>query len=350
MQNPEFPRSPQKVVVRVPNWVGDAVISLGFLAALKEHLRPKKIYILAHKRVSPLFRGEGEVITFKNDSELFKKSLKLKREAIDYGFVLPLSFASGLSIFLTGAKRRIGYKREGRSIFLNHAVELPEGYKKTEHLEKSYIRLLRLVGYEGVVKFPKLKLTADEVYQANSILKKRGLVPERTVALCPFASFGPSKEWGLSRFKKLALELLKRDFSPLVVGAPWERARAKAICSISGVQCIVGELPLRVVAAILSVVKLTVSNDSGLAHITASVGGSVIVIFGSTNPLWTSPLGERVMILHVPPPCSPCFKNRCPLPVHLCMENISIDDVIRGISKLNPQKEKGKVVETIQPN
>ena len=322
------------MLVRVPNWVGDAVISLGFLEALKRHFVPDELVVLAHRRVKSIFSANDNVISFSSDRELFEISLKLRGRKFGLGFALPMSFASGFSLFLAGVKRRVGFKREGRGVFLTDSLRLPEGYKKNEHLLRTFFRLLEHVGYEGDVVKPRLTFSESDIKEARKIIKERGLKEDRTVAIAPFASFGPSKEWGLERYSELVNGLLLRGYSPLILGASWERKRSAPLCRNPRVQCILGGYPLRIIASILKLVRVTISNDSGLAHLAAAAGGKVITIFGSTNPLWTSPVGERVHILYRPPPCSPCFKTRCPLPVHLCMENITPGDIIRALSDL----------------
>lgn len=327
-------KKPVKILVRVPNWIGDAVISLGFLEALKTQFNPSELTILAHTRVEPIFSHMGERIKFSGMSELFKISLRLREKGFDIGFALPLSFASGFSLFLSGAKKRVGFKKEGRGIFFTDALSLPSGYKRYEHLLKTFFRLLIPFGYEGPPITPKLTLRDEEIEEAHRILRERGLDESRVIAIAPFASFGPSKEWGFNKFVGLIHKVLSRGYSPLILGASWEKNRSEPLCAIQGTHCIIGEYPLRVIAALSKIVKATVANDSGLAHLAASVGGKVVVIFGSTNPKWTSPIGKGVKILYNPPPCGPCFKHRCPLPVHLCMENISVDDVIRALADL----------------
>ena len=97
---------------------------------------------------------------------------------------------------------------------------------------------------------------------------------------------------------------------------------------------LVGKTSLAEAIDLLSVVDAVVANDSGLMHIAAALHRPLLAIYGSTDPGFTPPLGKQVKIVKESVPCSPCFKRECPLPKHLCMDSISVNNVVRHLQAL----------------
>ena len=83
---------------------------------------------------------------------------------------------------------------------------------------------------------------------------------------------------------------------------------------------------------------LVVTNDTGARHIAVAVGASVVTIFGSTDPAWTTLDAPRERIVRVDVPCGPCQKKRCPLPAgdeHLrCLREVSVEAVLSACEAL----------------
>jgi heptosyltransferase-2 len=97
-----------------------------------------------------------------------------------------------------------------------------------------------------------------------------------------------------------------------------------------------GKTDLARLLAILSLVDLLVTNDTGPAHIASALGRSTLVIFGPTNPLTTRPFSPFGEIVREPPDCAPCMLRDCPID-HRCMTAITPDDVFaRAVNILRP--------------
>jgi heptosyltransferase-2 len=325
----------RKSIVRVPNWIGDAVVSLSFLEVLKNSLKIEPPVILVKSYVAPLFKHMERIITFNTRRELFLKSFNLRREKFEMGFVLPHSFSSALSLFLTGSENRIGYGTEKRSLLLTHPVKLPANWRK-EHLLKNFLRLLEVYGIRTDKLIPPLlPLEGREIDKTLSLLKKLGLKPKGFIAYAPFTAYGSAKEWGIEKFRELMLRMVKEGFPGVVMGGNEDKERSHFFNDLDGIFNLTGKLSLRETASLLSLSVALVSNDSGLSHLSSAVGTPVIVIFGSTSPVWSRPLGEDNRIIYKADSlsCSPCFKRECPLSHKKCME-IDVEDVVEGIFNL----------------
>lgn len=325
----------KKVLIRVPNWIGDSIISLSFIDILIKSGKYDDPFILVKEYVSPIFEHFRKIIIFKSRKELFLKSVKLRREKIDVGFVLPHSFSSALSLYLTGTAIRIGYNTEKRSSFLTHLIELPEDWRR-KHILKNFLRLLDVVKIDKIEVTPHLPLKEEEIKEAMIILKKIGVESHKFIAYAPFTAYGPAKEWGIEKFYRLALKLKNKGLPGVILGGKGDLNRSKIFNGIEGIHNLTGKLNLKEAASILSLAGVLVTNDSGLSHLSSSVGTPTLVIFGSTSPLWSKPLGNKTFILYKANslPCSPCFKRKCPFSHKKCMEKVEIEEVERSVYEI----------------
>src|SRR5262249_13477870 len=94
-----------------------------------------------------------------------------------------------------------------------------------------------------------------------------------------------------------------------------------------------GKTSLDRAVALLSLVDLLVTNDTGSAHIASALGRPTLVIFGPTNPLTTRPYAKTAEILRRPPDCAPCMLRDCPID-HRCMTAISVDEVLETARRM----------------
>jgi len=108
-----------------------------------------------------------------------------------------------------------------------------------------------------------------------------------------------------------------------------------------------GKTDLAQAVAILSLVNLLVTNDTGPAHVAAALNRPTLVIFGPTNPLTTKPFSRAAEILRKPPYCAPCMLRDCPID-HRCMTAISPDEVFERAAAMlesSPLSDKLKFID-----
>jgi len=290
------------IIVRAPNWIGDAVISRGFLRALLDEYN-EKIILTGKKKLKAIFY-DYEYIGFSSYLEYLKILKNLKRKGAEMIFILPPSFSSAFFPFIAGIKERVGFVTDFRENFLTKKI--PNYFLKKEHLLKSY---LRLIGVENRLKlyYPFMKNFSDE--KRNSIL------------IAPHASYGRAKEWLF--FRELAQYFLDKKFAVTVIGKE-KRERFP-----NGVKDLREETEIRDVLKIISESEYIFSNDSGIAHIGAAMGKKTFVFFGSTSPCWTKPLGENVYVFYKKTFCSPCFERTCKYETYECLKRITVEEVIK---------------------
>lgn len=325
---PPQPREVRRLLVRAPNWLGDAVMSLPVLEGLRRRFPDAKLTVLAVPRVAPLFLHHPLVQEVRELAPGMRgwSSLLTLRGRFDLAVALPNSFAAALGLFLAGARLRAGYAADGRSGLLTLTVHGREALT-TVHLVYYYLGVLRAFGElteEDVVP-PRLYLTPADKAQGAALLGRGG----PWVGLAPGAAYGPAKRWPAERFAEVARELAtEAGVYPVILGGPGEMEVADEVAAQAGVPVVnlAGRTTLRQALGVLSHLSVLITNDSGLMHAAAALGVPVVAIFGSTDPSVTGPVSRRASIITHPQDCSPCFRRTCEQD-YRCLTDVSVAEV-----------------------
>lgn len=322
----------RRVLVRAPNWLGDAVMSLPVLAGLGRLFPRAEITVLAAPRVAPLFLAQPEVrevIPYPRSRARWPLLLGL-RGRFDLALALPNSLEAALGLWLAGAPARVGYNADARRAFLTVAIN---GRRRLSGLHTVYYFLGVLTAFGEVTAFtpPALHLTEQELEGARHFLASQPLAAQGPlVGLSPGAAYGPAKRWPSERFAALAADLQEEaDARIILLGGREDReaaAQVKERLSRPALD-LVGRTDLRRALGVLAQLKLLVTNDSGLMHAAAALRVPLVALFGSTDPRATGPFTSRATMLHHPLDCSPCFKRTCKEDGYPCLTAISVAEV-----------------------
>ncbi len=329
-----------KIAVRVPNWIGDAVLALPALHALKSNHPRAELWVVADEWVKDLFLSgtpaEG-VIGLPVDRSL--KGLRaaarqLAPEGFDAGLLLTNSFGSALVFALARIPERWGYGRDGRRFLLTRRVPYPSE-EAAVHQAESYLRLVRGLGMKTPPASVRLEITAEEKKEARRRLESLGLKSSKKnplVVLNPGASYGPAKRWPADRFARLASLLqLKAGARVLITGSAEEAELAKTIAAAMKRPPAVlsGQTSLRQFLGILSQAQLFISNDSGPMHIANALAVPVVGVFGPTEPAVTRPYEPPSTVVWKGAACWPCLYRSCPYG-HECLPAIAPEEVLEA--------------------
>jgi len=326
------PERVREILVRSPNWVGDAVMSLPVLSGLHKFFPQAGITVLGARRVAGLFEAHpavAEVITYPYGRGKWQVLWGL-RGRFDLALALPNSLESALGLWLVGVPVRVGYNADARRSFLNVAVTGRRGLAGL-HTVYYYLGLLAAFGEFSTFAPPTLYLGAQEIAAAGELLAAapmNGAGP--WVGLSPGAAYGPAKRWPPERVAALGAELHQEyEARLLLLGGPEERPVADQIKELLGcpILDLVGRTDLRQALAVLSRLDLLVTNDSGLMHAAAALRVPLVAIFGSTDPMTTGPFSFRATVVQHPQDCSPCFKRTCDLG-YPCLNTVTVAEVM----------------------
>ena len=323
---------PQRILIRLPNWLGDVLMARPLLHGLRG----------AHPRAEIRAVGPAPLLALLEDERTFDAgepwpaggpqradlTRRLRAWRPEVALVLPFSFSSARFAFGTRAPMRIGYGHELRSPLLTHARRRPA--RGDRHLSDEYLALGEGVGVAAVA-LPSL-VPSSAARAAAEALRARAAPGARDVAvMAPRSAYGPAREWPSDRFAALARELIAGGRVVLVCGTAAERAACAEVARAAGdgAVSVAGETDLPTLAALVHGASLSVCNDSGLAHLSAAVGIPTVTLYGSTSSAWTSALGPRVRIVQRPPVCSPCFRRTCRIG-YRCLTALSVAEVERA--------------------
>jgi heptosyltransferase-2 len=320
-------------VVVAPNWLGDCVMALPVLRAIRRARPGDGLTVLAGRGAETLFRAEGSADAVLERSGLFGDARGLSAGRFGEAWLLPNSFRSALAPRLAGIPERIGYDTDRRRPLLTHALPPP---RRTGHQLRDYDALLRSRGIEPDLEPPRLPVTAKALDRAASALEAAGVDRDEPLALlAPGAAFGWTKRWPPERYGALGDLLAARGLAPAVVIGPGEEAlgRTVAAAARSRLPVLGADLDPLELAALFSCARVVVSNDSGPMHLAAAVGVPVAAFFGPTDPGRTAPSGSPSKILDRYVFCSPCFLKECPFG-HECMKEISPEAALQAVEEL----------------
>ena len=319
-----------KILVKAHNWLGDAVMSLPSLEALREMKPRARICVLTRAAFADLYRGASavdEVLLHERGGlrPWVRTVREVRRRAFDLAIVLPRSFSSAFLVFSARIPRRVGYGGEGRSSLLTDPVERLAEKRHRVHLIH---HLLTALGDPPPPRAPRLELLPE----ARDWAAKE-LPGGPWIALNPGATYGAAKQWLPDRYVELGRRLAKRA-RIAVVGGPSEADLGDAVARDVGGLSLAGRTSVSQLAAALARCALVVTNDTGPMHVADAVGAPVVAVFGPTDWIETPPYGKKHRVVRHPLPCAPCLKRTCPLGHHDCMKRLDTEPVYRACLEL----------------
>ena len=320
-------------MVFAPNWIGDAVMSLPILRAIRRARPEDPLAVLARPGPAAIYRAEGSADRVRVGSGSIRDVLTLRGLRAREVWLLPNSFRSALFAFLSGTPERIGYDTDRRGPLLTHTLPFPP---RTSHQLRDYDALLESRGIPPDTEAPRLPIPTEAARRAGRALAEAGLASDRPLALlAPGAAFGWTKRWPAERYGRLADILFERGFARGVVIGPDERDLAIQVAggARDPLPALGADLDPVELAALLARARVVITNDSGPMHLAAAVGTAVVSFFGPTDPGRTSPAGSPFRILDRHVFCSPCYLKECPYG-HECMKEISAEDALRAVEEL----------------
>lgn len=297
------------ILIRLPNWLGDMVMSSAFVRAVQEQYPGATVDLVAKKGIEvllDLFPPHGERYVFSKEEYKglggawrFGK-LVAKRKKYDLFFCLPDSFSSAVMGFATGAKRRIGYRKEARGFLLTSCFSK----RKDLHRAEEYVDLLQQFA-GNIMASPVVQLSGTGTQKGNAVIINinseafsRRLPEEKAVRIIEAVR------------EKITNELI-------LVGAKTEKKFVETVFSKlknkQQIQNRAGETDLGQLSDLFSNAALVLSTDSGPAHLANALGTHTLVLFGAGEERKTAPYNKanRTVIRLGKLSCEPCVSNTC---------------------------------------
>ena len=336
------PNDLNRILIRGTNWIGDAVMTLPAVVSVRATYPRAHLAILAKPPVTDIYRlfsAADEIIPYENKFDtplgVFRLAHTLRLKKFNAAILLQNAIEAAIISLAAGIRVRAGYNSDGRGFLLTHAIRRTEGIFKVHQIDY-YLEMVKALGCADVGRAMHLETfispaTAREVLHQYLPDSSRSII-----GIAPGATYGPAKKWLAERFAAAA-DRLGRDLDAQVVlfGGKGDQETTGQVRNRAcpGVINLAGKTTLHETIYLISQCRLFISNDSGLMHVAGALNIPTVAIFGSTNPVTTSPPGEKTILVRKPASCSPCLKKTCPTDFR-CMTMITVDDVVAAAHTL----------------
>lgn len=320
------------ILVRLPNWLGDMVMSTAFVKAVTKIYPSATIDVISKESL-------GDLVTFfpsVNQIYLFdKKKYNGLKGAYQFGkmigrqkkydlfFCVPDSFSSALMGYATGAKKRIGYKAEFRNFLLTDRYQKA----KSSHRAEEYVQLLQ--------QFIAEKIDSTQVELKNTISK----VQNRIIINCN--SEATSRRLPVVKAVAVIRQLQEqiKGYEWVMIGGPKEKEHVDAIVNLLAQDSVVnkaGSTGLKELIELIASASFMISTDSGPAHLANALGVKTVVLFGAGNEQNTAPSNASILkvVRNGSLDCEPCVKNTCQYGQPKCLLELDINKIESAFQQL----------------
>jgi heptosyltransferase-2 len=344
MSVPGLPATVERLVIRPPNWLGDAVLALPAIAALRRQFPSARLTIAAAPSVAAVFREETAAApdrVIELPSSTRDAVAALEGEGFDLGILFPNSFRSAWQFRRARIPHRWGYATAARGMLLTRRSR-PVRRTGMVHQADYYRDLVTGLGVAcDPLEAPRIASRHPSAERASALLAQHGVAAGAPlVGFAPGAAYGQAKQWPPHRVAEVIARLGRgHGVTAIAVGAAHDRDAGRAIESwlrahapdmVPRFVNLIGRTSLGALIGAIERMTAFVSNDSGAMHLAAALGRPVVAIFGPTDERATHPVGDhRVIVESVF--CRPCLLRDCPID-HRCMRRITVDAVYAAVA------------------
>lgn len=342
----------RRLLIRSTNWIGDAVMTIPAVRAIRRNFPAAHITLLVKPWVAPVFEDApwiDEICRYEDHERhgrltgKWRLACELRARQFDAAILLQNAFEAALITRLAGIGVRVGFDSDGRRLLLTHPVQRTKAIRQL-HQTRYYLQMLAGAGLNADWQPPEIHLSRAIRQQAETVLSKFGQRSRRPlIGINPSAAFGSAKQWHPHRFAQVADRICRKIGATAVIfGGPEDQALGRQIDAQMQAPAInlAGSTSLPQAMALVAACRLFITNDSGLMHVAYALKVPLVAIFGSTDMLATGPLGAESQVVHVPVDCSPCLKPVCPIDKR-CMERITVEMVFAAAMQRLEKTAKG---------
>lgn len=334
------------ILVRSPNWLGDAVMAIPAILQLKTCLPPFcGLFVACPKGIAPVFEaiaGIDRVVPL-SDPHAFmtpEERRTVKRLQAGIGVLFNNSFRDALDLKRARIPRLFGAKARFRSLLLSGSWSFPKRRDRVLNKPHQAAKYLAMAEALGAEKWDgKMPVFRENIQKECCPEKLETFCRNpRILAIAGGAAYGAAKRWPAESFRELGRRWIDEEGGVVVtIGSKGERGiTAEILNGLPPERCwnAAGETSMDELIYLLKHAEMCVANDSGVMHLAAALGVPGVAPFGCTDPAATSPLSARWTIAFHKIECAPCFKRVCPLGTKKCFDAIT-PEVVWKIMKSN---------------
>lgn len=316
--------SPERIVIRAPNWLGDVILSLPAVRDIRRAWPAARLSVVARPSVAPLYEAVPEVDAILPALGLIEEARALS-QGFDLAVLLTNSLGTAAAAAWAGIPTRWGYATQGRALLLTRHAPVPTSVRGRSQVNyyRAMLGAMGLPAGEGLETSMTPPLAWIEAGRAM-------IGAGRFFGVAPGAAKGSAKQWPPDRFAAAADQLSGELGAKAVLLGSAGDAEAAALVS-KGMKApslnLCGRTDLRTFMGVVSCLDALVANDSGAMHLGAALGIPTVGVFGPTNSDETHPVGRRAAFVRGVAECSPCRHTVCPID-HRCMTSVAPETVV----------------------
>jgi len=352
-QAPAAHDEPRSILVVQLDHLGDALLSTGLLAALRARYPAARIEVLAAAWNREMFDAcpevdrvyESRVNRFARAgrtgwlTDLLHWGWRLRKRRFDLAIDVRGELPLALLLWLTGARRRLGWAAGGGGFLLTDSADYIPGRHEVAS-RQALLDLLEIAPPSGETAWPPrfdVGAAARQGIDADPATSEF-LLEGRPLVVLHVGAGTQAKRWPVEHWRALLGRLIAdHGACAALIGGASDAATAQSILGPHGIPRVVnrvGRASLIETAALIERAALFVGSDSGPAHLAAAVGTPVVALFSGTNDArqWR-PWGQRVAVVRNAVPCAPCHRELCPLADHPCMRGLSPAMVLAAVDR-----------------
>jgi len=338
---------PDKILIRCPNWVGDVVMATPAIRSLRKRYPQARLAVFIKSYARQLLDHSphiDEFLTFDPDGEhsslaaYYRFLRSLRKHCFDLSVILPNSFRSAWEMRFIGARRRIGYLRQGRGLLLTDPVQPErEGRKlRITNMVDYYLRLVKEAGCDDLDQSEELFVSEEGEARIVRIFEQHNVSDsDLLVGLAPGSGYGPAKLYPPEKYAEVLDALIEKyGCKALITTSPEEHEIGETVCSQMRNESVhLSDLGLDALKSLVKRLSLLITNDTGPRHIAVAFDRPVVVVFGPTSTLYTDVNLGKTEIVREEVECSPCQLKVCPID-HRCMTRLGSNRVFDAAENL----------------
>ena len=340
----ELSKSINILVIKI-SAIGDVILITAALKALRKKYPKAKICCLVGKESRKIlarcpYLDELIIIDLKGNDKGFWPLIKFSRKLVKYKFDKVIDFQnnhkSHLLAYLSFAIETYGFRNKKWGFLLNRPVPDPNHHlSPVEH----QFQILNLLGINYKKEFfLELWPTKKDYKKIDSLLDEEWLSDNVHIIGINIAAsiFWKTKNWPIEHLAKLCDKLAMHNYRVFITGTEQDKEKAQALLKLtkSKPTNFVGKTDILELAAFIKRCSVFISPDSAPMHIAAAMKTPFIAFFGPTDPLRHLPPAQEHFVFRKELECSPCYSRQCLIHTHLCMKEISPDEVFKQIEKI----------------
>jgi heptosyltransferase-2 len=334
---------PKRILIIQTAFIGDVILTTPLVKNLKQIFpRSYRSFLLIPETMNCLENNPhlDEILVYDKRrkcglGEFLRILNKIKKREFDSAIIPHRSLRSALLAYLSGIKQRIGFDVSAGSLLFTHKIT----YLDDIHEVDRNLSLLAKFSSNETDTSPELFPSSEDYNYVHKLLDESGIRENHNLVCIAPGSVWPTKRWLPERFAEVAQLLSEKTGVKIVfLGSEDDRKLCENIKNLMKEKppVLAGKTNILQSAALISMCKVVLSNDSAPVHMASAMKKPVVAIFGSTIPKFGfGPYGVDHLVIQKGMDCRPCGihgKIKCPQKHFRCMREITTEEVFRAVS------------------